>query len=163
METGNNYISEVENGSANPSFEILIRYATFFGVEYHQMGNPDYPVPTFEQLPAATRKAITQLKKQQDAAKAKAQETKAANKTDGVPGRAQQLHTLVASGFFKTPRTGKDAFVKLNPNINKKDLGKHSAEIGKIAVTLSSGKFAKLLDKLEPVEGSTAVRFREKG
>lgn len=162
MDTGKTYISQLELGIANPTFEILIYYAAFFGVEYYELGNPDFPVPTFDQLPAATRRAIHKLKKQQREAKEKAEVEKAANKEEGVPGRAKQLHALVASGFFKKPKTAKNAFLKLHPGITEKQLSDHTAEIGKITVTLSQGKFPKLLDKLEPAPGSTAVRFVEK-
>lgn len=162
MGTAQTYISDVENGSANPSFEMLIQYAAFFGVEYYELGNPNFSVPTVDQLPASTRRAIAKLKTQQRKAKDTADKTKAANKAEGLPGRAKQLHGLVASGFFKRSRTAKDAFIKLNPGIPKDQVGDHLAEIGKITVTLSQGKFVRLLDKLEPAPGSTAVRFVQK-
>ncbi|PPK99511.1 helix-turn-helix domain-containing protein [Parapedobacter indicus] len=162
MNTKSNYISELENGLSNPSLEMLIRYANFYGIEFYELANPNFPIPSFDQLPSATRKAIHTLKNRQQKAKEKVEVQKKTNKQEGVPGRAKQLHTLLEAGFFKKPKTGKDAFLKLYPGISKKQLTDHTAEIGKITVTLGQGKFLKLLDKLDPAPGTTTVRFVEK-
>lgn len=162
MDTGKTYISQLEIGTANPTIEILMQYAAFFGVEYYELGNPMFPIPSVDQLPATTRKAIARLKTQQQKTKDTAEKTKAANKAEGLPGRAKQLHGLLEAGFFKRPRTAKDAFIKLNPGMPKDQVGDHLVEIGKITVTLSQGKFVRFLDKLEPAPGSTAIRFVQK-
>ncbi len=159
METGKSYISALESGTMNPTLDMMVRHASFFGVEHYELSNPKLPVPSFAQLPAATRKAINQLLKRQQAAKEKVTAVKQLEREEGKPGRAKQLHTLVAAGFFKRSRTAKEAFAKLNPTVAKRDLNAHNEEIGKINVTLSSGRFLKLLDKFEPAPGSTAVRF----
>jgi len=162
MGTKSNYISELENGLSNPSLEMLIRYANFYGVEFYELANPKFPVPVFDQLPPATRRSIHALKKRQQKAKEKAEVQKVVNRREGIPGRAKQLHALLASGFFEKPKTAKDAFLKLHPDISKRQLTHHTAEIGKITVTLSQGRFFKLLDKLASEPGTTAVRFIEK-
>lgn len=162
MSTKSTYISELENGLSNPSLEMLIRYANFYGVEFYELANPKFSIPRFDQLPPATRRSIHALKKRQQKAKEKAEVQKVANKREGVPGRAKQLHALLATGFFKKPKTAKDAFLKLNPGISRRQLTDHTTEIGKIMVTLSQGRFLKLLDKLEPMPGTNAVRFVEK-
>lgn len=159
MDTDSSYISKLEKGLTNLSLEMMIRYAGFFGVKHYELSNPKFSTPAFDQLPAGTRKAITKLKTQQQKTKDSAEKTKAANKAEGVPGRARQLHGLVASGYFKRSRTAKDIFIKLNPSVPKKDLHAYAEELGKITTTLSQGKFPRLLDKLEPALGSTAVRF----
>ncbi len=159
MDTGSSYISKLEKGLTNLSLEMMIRYAGFFGVKHYELSNPRLPAPTFDQLPATTRKAITKVRAQQQKEKNNLEKTKAVNKADGVPGRAKQLHSLVASGYFKRFRTAKDIFIKLNPGVSKKELNTFAEEIGKITTTLSQGKFPRLLDKLEPAPGTTAVRF----
>ncbi|PPK99514.1 hypothetical protein [Parapedobacter indicus] len=76
-----------------------------------------------------------------------------------MPGRAAQLHALIDKGFFKRPKTARQAFAKLNPGIPESTFGNYTEELTKITGTLSKGKFAKLLNKLEPKGKSTAVRF----
>lgn len=159
MDTSQKYISDIEKGESNPSLETIIRYAVFFGVEYFEFANPKYPVPTFDQLPFITRKAIQAHRKKQQSEKTKVEQRKATNKAEGIPGRAKQLHALLESGFFRRSRTAKEAFIKLNPGVSKQDLGDYAEEITRITITLSQGKFLKLLDKLEPAPGTTAVRF----
>jgi len=162
MNTGNNYISELENGLANPSFELLICYAAFFGVKYYQLGDPDFPIPSLDQLPASTLRKITELEKAKQAAAAKILKEKAEQKEKGLPGRAAQLHALINKGFFKQPKTARQVFAKLNPDIPESAFGNYTEELTKITGTLSKGRFAKLLDKLAPKGKSTAVRFRVK-
>lgn len=159
MGTHKPYISKLEKGQMNPTFDVLVNYAAFFGVQYYELGNPKVPVPEFDQLPAMTRKAIKKLRVQKQAEKSNSAKVKALKKEEGVPGRAKQLHNLVSTGFFKKSKTAKDAFLKLNPGLSEQNLGSYNVEISKITVTLSSGRFHKLLDKLEPAPGSTAVRF----
>ncbi|SEN13605.1 Helix-turn-helix [bacterium A37T11] len=157
------YISVIEKGDSSVGLDILEKLANFFGVEYYEMGNPNFPVPSFDALPQKTKRAIAQLEKEKLAAAAKAAQKKAEDKKDGKPGRAKQLHTLIANGFFDQAQTAKNTFKALHPNIPEADYAAYTVEIGKITNTLSSGKFEKLLDKLEPIKGSTAVRFIRKG
>lgn len=159
MSVGKNYISELEAGSASPSLDTVIKYAAFFGVEYYELGNPKYPVPKFEQFPKASRAAIIKLRERQQAIKAKAAEAKAQGKEAGVSGRAKRLHGLIDAGFFNRSKTARETFAKLNPKVKEADYPQYNIEIIKITSTLSSGRFIKLLDKLEPTPGTTAVRF----
>ncbi len=162
MGTATPYISEAERGMISMGLDNLDKYAAFFGVEYYEFGNPKSMPPDFDALPAASRRAIEKLRKRQQQAKAKTVAEKAAQKEDGLPGRAKRLRGLIDSGFFKRPRTAKDAFAKLNPTIKKTDYHLHALEVNKITITLGQGRFIGLLDKLEPAPGTAAVRFVEK-
>lgn len=159
METGKSYISQLENGAMNPSLEIMVKYAHFFGVRFFQLADARFPEPPFEKLPAASRKLITQIKKQQQTVKSKQEQQKALSKEEGLPGRAKRLHALVEAGFFKKPKTAKEVFSRLFPKVKKEDFPSHATEQNLILTTLSKGRFLKLLDKLEPAPGTTAVRF----
>lgn len=159
LKTSRTYISKLERGLVSVQLETINDIASVFGVKHYQLLNPTMPAPLHEKLPALTRKALNKLKQQQGTVKDQAEKLKRAQKEEGIPGRAKQLLALVDSGFFKKPKTAKEAFMKLNSNVSKKSLNNYSAEIGKITVTLGQGRLIKRLDKLEPVPGSAEVRF----
>lgn len=144
-------IVNAELGKHSVGLDNVEKFAKSFGVQPHELLNPAFPVPAIERMPKAiqrTVKAIQQQKDQQD----KGYQT----------GLAKRLHELVAAGFFNRSKTAKATFAKLHPEIQKADYGKHTVQIGKIANTLRSGKFAKLLDKIEPAPNSVEVRFLQK-
>jgi len=128
-------------------------------VLYYQFVNPEFNPPKFDELLASNCRKIAQLEKAKQAATAKMLKAKAEQKEKGLPGRAAQLHALISNGFFKKPKTARQAFARLNPGIPESAFGNYTEELTKITGTLSKGKFAKLLDKLEPKEKSTTVRF----
>lgn len=157
------YISGLEQGNLDVRIETMEHHAKSFGVHHYQLSNPDFPIPALEQMPAAIRRVAAQAANER---KKKANE-KATKKAAGTgiykTGMSKALHALVARGFFTKPRTTKDAYLQLHPGVRA---GKLTADqqqaISKMTGTLSKGRFAKLLDKLEPLAGSTAVRFVQK-
>ena len=159
MQTGASYIGKVERGEVSIGLENIEKHADFFDVLYYQFVNPEFDPLKFDQLPTSTRRKIAQLEKAKQDATAKMLKEKAEQKEKGLPGRAAQLHTLINKGFFKKPKTARQAFAKLNPDIPESVFGNYTEELTKITGTLSKGKFARLLDKLEPKGKSTAVRF----
>ncbi len=154
MGTRGAYIVMVEKGKVGIGLANLEKYARFFGVTYYEMGNPDYPVPTWDELPPASKLKINKAK---DAIASQAQDRKVVYRDRTI--NAKQLHELYAGGYFGVPRTSRETFRTLRPDIPESEYPKHFRNIAKISDTLSKGKFAKLLDKLEPVAGSTSVRF----
>ncbi len=163
MDTGATYISEAERGEVSMGLDNLEKYAAFFGVEFYEMSNPEFPLPDSQDLPSASRKAIARLRKATESAAEEMARQKAEAKQAGKPGRSKQLYALIDAGYFKKPRTVKDAFHKLNRGTASRTLTPdEQTELGRITATLSQGKFLHLLDKLDPEPGSTPVRFLDK-
>lgn len=160
--TASSYISKLENGEVNIQVDSMKEHAATFGVTYYQIGNPDFPVPSLKEMPIEIQNASEEARQ---AREEKAKE-KAAQKSRGEVDKlwsAKKIHELLGKGFFKEPHTSKEVFLTLNPAIkDKEEIKKYSIEIGKITASLSSGKFAVLLEKLPPLEGETTVRFVEK-
>ncbi len=158
MDAHAGYITRVEGGKIAMTLTNLDKYARFFGVTYYQMGNPDHPVPTWDELPQPTKRKITEAKA---AIALLAQEEKVVYRDRTI--NAKRLHGLLAEGYFSVPRVSREIFRKLCPDIPESEYPNQKRNIAKISDTLSKGKFAKLLEKLEPEAGSIAVRFVEKG
>jgi transcriptional regulator with XRE-family HTH domain len=161
--TASSYISKLERGEVNIQVDSMKEHASTFGVTYYQMGNPNYPVPSLKEMPIEIQRASEESRQ---AREGRVKE-KAEQKSRGGVARlwsAKKIHELLGKGFFKEARTSKKVFLKLNPTItDKEEIKEYSAEIGKITASLSSGKFAVLLEKLPPLEGKASVRFVEKG
>jgi len=157
------YVSQLERGQIDIQVNSMDQHAKHFGVRYFQLANPDFPVPTLAEMPAPIRRTAAKAAKEREKAEADRQAKREAGKGVYKTGTAAGLHTLITSGFFKTPRTSREVYLKLNPGVEGKALtSDQSKAIGQITGTLSKGRFAKLLDKLAPLPGSTAVRFVEK-
>lgn len=160
--TDSSYISKLERGEVNIQVDSMKEHAATFGVFYYQMGNPNHPVPSLEEMPIEIQRASEEARQaREEKAKEKA-EQKGRGEVDRL-WSAKKIHELLGKGFFKEPRTSKEVFLKLNPAIkDKEEIKKYSIEIGKITASLSSGKFAVLLEKLPPLEGEASVRFVKK-
>lgn len=160
LSTDQSYINKLEQGKLNPSLETMQAHADLFGVLCHELMNPAIEIPPIAEMPAKIRKAAKAAQKARSQKEADQQAQKEAGKPIYQTGTAKQLHQLIADGFFKRPRTSKEAYEKLHGKLNP---GRQPEEIqkaiGTITGTLRNGRFAKVLAKLEPTPGSTAVRF----
>lgn len=158
------YITKFESGKKDAQIENMQKHATVFGVNYYQLANPDFPIPTLKEMPYAIRRAAARAEKEREKQAAASDAKKEAGEKVYQTGSAKLLHGLINDGFFGEPRTSKEAFLKLNTQLKEDALSAdHTKAIHKITATLSQGKFTSLLDKLEAAKGSTAVRFVEKG
>lgn len=153
-------INTYESGKYAIGVDKLEIFARAFGLRHFQLANPAFPIPAIEKMSAPFRKYIAKINKAR-AEKASQNETKRAEgEKIYTTGRSKQLQGLIESGFFSRSRTAKEAFFKLNGRLKSKLLTPdQQKEVAKITATLSSGRFIKLLDKLEPSPNTAEVRF----
>lgn len=157
---GVTYINLLESYSVSAGLDSMARIADVFGVKFYAFVNPGLPLPAPAQLPTSTKRYLRQKTKDQEAKTAERDKLKQVGEKIYKTGVAKGLHGLIDSGFFRIPRTANEAYRQLNGiSIRKKLTAAQQKEVGKYTVTLSQGRFPKLLDKLEPAPGSIAVRF----
>lgn len=160
---GQRYIASMELGKRDFQLNTMQKHASTFGVNYFQLGDPDFPIPRLDQMPTAIRRAAEKAAKKREKALVEKEAKRESGGKIYKVGTAAELHKLIAEGFFDVPRTSREAYLKLNPKIDEKELTEYDRiEIGKITGTLSKGKFTKLLDKLVPTDGNKAVKFKIK-
>ena len=155
-------IGAVEAG-ANIGIDRMELFASVFNVSYFELANPKNPIPELADMSEVVKKAAAESKIRED----KQATTKRTKLATGESlyhiGTAKALHELVSAGFFKRSRTSKETYLKLHVDLSENSLtAEHRRSISSLTTTLSKGRFAKLLDKLAPLPGSTAVRFVEK-
>ncbi len=154
------HITQIENGNKDIQIKTMQECAIAFGVNHFELANPNHPIPTLAEMPAKIRKAAKAAEKARQQKEAAQQAQKEAGKPLYQTGMAKQLHQLVAEGFFARPRTSKDTYEKLHGKLKPGRVPEEIQKtIGTITGTLRNGRFAKLLDKLDPAPGTTAVRF----
>lgn len=157
------YISQLERGLIDIQVNSMDMHAQHFGVRYYQLANPNHPVPSLDEMPSAIRHVAEKAVEKRKKAEADKEVKRKAGEKVYQTGTAAELRKLITDGFFETPRTSREAYLKLNPDADGNSLtDDQSKAIGKITDTLSKGRFPKLLDKLDPEKGSTAVRFVNK-
>lgn len=157
------YVSQLERGKIDIQVNSMDQHAKHFGVRYFQLANPEFPIPLLEEMPATIRRIAAKVAKKREKAEAERDAKREAGEKVYKTGTAADLHNLIVEGFFKKPRTSRETYLKLNPDVNSGSLtNDQNKAIGNITGTLSKGRFAKLLNKLDPAPGSTAVRFVEK-
>jgi len=156
-------INTYESGKYAIGVDKMEMFARAFGIRHFHMANPTFPIPEWTSIPLKFRRYIDKVIKERERIAAEKQHKKAVGEPIYRKGRSKQLQGIFEAGFFSKSRTAKEAFFKLNPDVSKNQLTEiHQKEIASITSTLSSGRFAKLLDKLEPLPGSIEVRFVEK-
>jgi len=94
--TGGPFINLVENGKTAVSIDLLEAYAATFGVEYYEMGNPKYRIPSLRRMPEALHEYIAQVK-----------EARKARKLEPGLKITAYLDPIIDSGFLKTPKTAR--------------------------------------------------------
>lgn len=160
LDTGQSYINKLEQGKLNPSLMTMQTHADLFGVMCYQLMDPTFPIPLLSKMPAEIRKAAKVAEKNRLRKETEKQGQRDAGEPIYQIGRAKHLHQLIADGFFDEPRTSKDAYEKMHGKLGAGQIPKSIQKaIGTITGTLRNGRFAKLLDKLEPVAGNSNVRF----
>lgn len=61
--TSRDIIDGLVTGKSGVVLKTLEKISQSFGVKYYELGNPNYPIPTFESLPKKTRDRIAYRKK----------------------------------------------------------------------------------------------------
>lgn len=155
-----NSINIYESGKNAIGVDKLEIFARAFGLRHFELANPAFPIPEIGRMSAPLRKYIAKINKARTEKAVQNVAKRAEGEKIYTTGRSKQLHALVEAGFFKRSRTAKDAFLKLNTGLKAKTLTTdQQKEVAKITSTLSSGRFVKLLDKLEPAPNTAEVRF----
>ncbi|SEN20671.1 Helix-turn-helix [bacterium A37T11] len=99
-------VGKITRGEISVGIENAEEIALYFGVHYYQMGNPDYDVPTFEQMPKALRDYVAEQKQKKVQAK-QAQTAK----------EEKLMKELLASTFLRKPKTAEEIAEKLSSKI----------------------------------------------
>lgn len=155
-----NTIRSYESGNHSIGIDKMEMFARAFGLRHYQLANPDFVFPPKEKLPADLRRYIAKVERLRQQLTAANDTKRSAGERIYQTGRSKQLYGLYESGYFSRSRTVREVFYKINAYPKTKPLSPdEQKELARITSTLSGGRFLKLLDKLEPAPGTTAVRF----
>src|SRR5690606_6939216 len=94
--TDRSFIAKVENGKTAISIDLMEAYSGSFGVEYYEMGNPKFRIPTLSKMPAALRQYIAEVK-----------EARKARKLKPVLTITTSPAPILDSDFLQTPQTAR--------------------------------------------------------
>lgn len=94
--TDKSFITKVENGKTAVGIDLMEAYAETFGVEYYEMGNPNFKIPALSKMPAALHQYIAKVKEERNARKQE-------------PGLkiTVYLDPIIASNFLAMPKTAR--------------------------------------------------------
>ena len=67
--TDKSFITKVENGKTAVGIDLIEAYAKTFGVEYYELGNPNFKIPALSRMPTALRQYIAKVKEDRNARK----------------------------------------------------------------------------------------------
>ena len=129
------YIVSVEKGDINVGLNALVTMSEPFEVEYYQLSDPNFPIPSKSELRDRIKRYM--FKKKIDPGYLK----------DETPNLATYMDELLKSDFFKVARTGKDIVEKYKTSF---DLDITSS---RIADMLSRKPRIDLIDIIKPENG----------
>jgi transcriptional regulator with XRE-family HTH domain len=141
MQTGAAYIRKILKGKTSVGIDILEKYALFFGVQYYEMCNPKFPIPSFESMPATLRNYVKQMKSERLEKK-------------GTPRQklAPFVDDVLATNFLKTAKTADEFAEHIKYKV--------TTEPGKISVLLTSTKRNKIVRTIPGKEwGGTVNKY----